>query len=137
MKKIYSKLEPEKLLHIIFNLNDTDETSVIIPDDNFLQCIVMKKDVGTKFRDHKHIYKKIDYDSVIAQESWFVFKGKIKVYHYDLDDTLLGTHELTNGDINITLFGGHTFEVLENDTIVLEHKNGPYYGQTLDKKFFL
>ena len=31
--------------------------------------------------------------------------------------------------------GGHTFEILEDDTIICEQKNGPYYGQELDKKF--
>ena len=56
-------------------------------------------------------------------------------YHYDIDDSLLGIHELSSGDMNITLLGGHTFEILEDDTIICEQKNGPYYGQELDKKF--
>jgi hypothetical protein len=135
MIKIYSKVEPEKLLHIVININEVADRIDLIPENNFLQCMIVRKDAGVKFKTHKHIYKDIDFTSAIAQESWFVYKGKIKVFHYDLDDTLIGTHYLSAGEMNVTLFGGHTFEVLENDTIVLEQKNGPYYGQALDKKF--
>jgi len=135
MQQIYSKIEPKKLLHIIYNLNDVEDRIDLIPENNFLQCSVVRKQSGKKFKSHKHIYKPINFDQQIAQESWFVYKGKIKVYHYDIDDTFLGTHILGEGEINITLFGGHTFEILEDDTIVCEQKNGPYYGQELDKKF--
>jgi 5-methylcytosine-specific restriction endonuclease McrA len=135
MLKIYSKINPEKLLHIIFNLNEVNDRVDLIPEDNFLQVSVVRKTKGKKFKTHKHIYKQINHTNQIAQESWLVYKGKIMVYHYDIDDSLLGTHELSEGDMNITLFGGHTFEILEDDTIICEQKNGPYYGQELDKKF--
>lgn len=135
MERIYSKIEPEKLLHIIYNLNEVEDRIDLIPENNFLQCSVVRKQSGKKFQTHKHIYKPIDFKEQIAQESWFVYKGKIKVFHYDIDDSFLGSHILSEGEINITLFGGHTFEILEDDTIVCEQKNGPYYGQVLDKKF--
>ena len=135
MKKIYSKIDSEKLLHIILNINEVEDRLDLIPENNFLQCMIVKKNKGTKFKTHKHIFKEVDYTKSIAQESWFVYKGLIKVYHYDIDDSFIGSHELSDGDINITLYGGHTFEVLSDDTIVLEQKNGPYYGQELDKKF--
>ena len=135
MKKIYSKIEPEKLLHILIDINEVEERIDLIPENHFLQCMIVRKNKGVKFKTHKHIYKDIDFTSAIAQESWFVYKGKIKVFHYDIDDSFLGTHELNQGEMNVTLLGGHTFEVLEDDTIVLEQKNGPYYGQALDKKF--
>ena len=31
--------------------------------------------------------------------------------------------------------GGHTYEILESDTLVYEYKTGPYEGQKLDKEF--
>jgi len=37
--------------------------------------------------------------------------------------------------LSITLYGGHTYEIMEDDTLVLEFKSGPYYGQKLDKEF--
>jgi hypothetical protein len=136
MIKTFSKINPDKLLHIVYNLNEVEDRIDLISDENFLQCSVLRKQKGAKFREHKHIYKPIEYKEQIAQESWFVFKGKIKVYHYDIDDSLISTHILSEGDINITLFGGHTFEVIEDNTIVCEQKNGPYFGQALDKNFF-
>ena len=135
MLKVYSKVEPKKLLHIIFNLDEVVDRIDLIPDDNFLQVSVVRKPKGKKFKTHKHVYKHINHTEQIAQESWLVYKGKIMVYHYDIDDSSLGSHELSKGDMNITFFGGHTFEILEDDTIICEQKNGPYYGQELDKKF--
>ena len=135
MEHVYSKVDPSKLLHIIYNLNEVEDRVDLIPEDNFLQCSVVRKNTGKKFQTHKHIYKPIEFTEQIAQESWLVFKGKIKVWHYDIDDTLIHTKILGQGDMNITLFGGHTFEILEDDTIICEQKNGPYFGQVLDKKF--
>ena len=31
--------------------------------------------------------------------------------------------------------GGHTYSILEDDTVIYEYKTGPYFGQTLDKEF--
>lgn len=135
MNKIFSNKEPDKLLHIVYNINQIDDRIDLISEENFLQCSVVRKNAGDKFKAHKHIVKSIDFREQIAQESWFVYKGKIRVYHYDIDDTLINIQELCEGEINITLFGAHTFEVLDNNTIILEQKNGPYYGQSLDKEF--
>ena len=35
----------------------------------------------------------------------------------------------------MTFQGGHTYEILEDDTIVYEYKTGPYKGQENDKVF--
>jgi hypothetical protein len=64
-----------------------------------------------------------------------VLRGRVKAIFYDLDDEVLCTEELNSGDVSITLYGGHNYEILEDDTLVLEYKTGPYYGQKLDKVF--
>ena len=133
--KIYSKIQPNKLLHIVYDCNNVTDRIDLIPDEEFLQCSVVRKDSGKKFKEHKHIAKPIKSVEQIAQESWFVYKGNILVYHYDIDDSLIGTMILKEGQINITLYGGHTLEILEDNTIICEQKNGPYYGQKLDKVF--
>ena len=135
MKKIYSKVYPDKLLHIINNLSDISNRSDIIPDDNFLQLATLKMSSGKTFRPHKHIWKDNKTNSSIAQESWVVIKGSVKVYFYDLDNTLLSTEIINHGDCSITLEGGHNYEILEDDTIVYEYKTGPYLGVELDKVF--
>ena len=75
------------------------------------------------------------YTEQIAQESWVVVKGSVKCTFYDIDDTIIATPILYSGDASFTLLGGHTYEILENDTIVYEYKTGPYEGQKLDKVF--
>jgi cupin fold WbuC family metalloprotein len=138
VKRIYSKVEPDKLLHIIKTYDDvvsqSDPREDVVPDDNFIQCSTLKMDNGKTFRPHYHILKDIDRES-IAQESWVVIKGKVKFIFYDLDHEIIDTCVLNEGDISFTLYGGHTYEVLQDDTIVYEYKTGPYYGQQFDKRF--
>jgi cupin fold WbuC family metalloprotein len=92
-------------------------------------------DEGKTFRPHKHIWKEPSFDKMIAQESWVVIRGSVKVLFYDTDMTLLETHVLNAGDSSFTLEGGHTYEILEDDTLVYEYKTGPYEGQEKDKVF--
>ena len=60
---------------------------------------------------------------------------KVRCKFYDIDDKLIAEPILEPGDASFTLHGGHTYEILEEDTIVYEYKTGPYEGQTLDKVF--
>lgn len=135
MIKFVSKQTGE-LLHIVNKFNDIKESRIdVIPEDNFLQLAVLKMPNKKTFRPHFHIPKKIDYDESIAQESWVIIKGKVKCTFYDIDNTIIATPILTPGDVSITLKGGHTFEILEEDTIVYEFKTVPYLGVELDKEF--
>ena len=61
--------------------------------------------------------------------------GKVRCILYDTDNTVIATPILEAGDASFTLYGGHTYEILEEDTIVYEYKTGPYEGQQLDKEF--
>ena len=105
----------------------------LIPDDNFIQCATLKMKKGKTFEPHKHITKDRHHPEQIAQESWVIIKGKVKCIFYDLDDTIISTPILEAGDASFTLYGGHTYEILEEDTIVYEYKTGPYEGVKLDK----
>lgn len=135
MEKIYSKIEPNKLLHIINRLSDIDGRNDVVPEDNFIQCATLKMENGKTFKPHKHIEKQRTYEKQIAQESWVVIKGRVKCRFYDIDDTLIAEPILEVGDASFTLYGGHTYEIMEDDTIVYEYKTGPYEGQALDKVF--
>jgi cupin fold WbuC family metalloprotein len=135
MEKIYSKVEEGKLLHIINRLDEIKNRSEVVPEDNFIQCATLKMTKGTTFRPHKHITKERQYEAQIAQESWVVIKGSVKCIFYDIDNTIIATPILKAGDASFTLYGGHNYEILEDDTIVYEYKTGPYEGQALDKTF--
>jgi cupin fold WbuC family metalloprotein len=134
MKKIFSKINPEILLHLTTNVDEIkSERKDIAPDNEFLQLAILKMNKGKTFQPHKHIeYKK---ETDIAQESWFVYKGKVKCIFYDIDDTIIDEVILNEGGISMTFRGGHNYEILEKNTLVLEYKTGPYLGQKLDKTF--
>jgi cupin fold WbuC family metalloprotein len=134
MEKIYSKIKPETLLHIVNRLEEITDRTNIAPNEQFLQLATLKMDNGHTFRPHKHIIKNGE-ENVIAQESWVVIRGKVKVIMYDLDDTIIHTPILNAGDCSMTFYGGHNYEILEDNTIVYEYKTGPYKGQIADKEF--
>jgi len=135
MEKIYSKVDPNKLLHIIIKKEDiTPGRQDIIPDDQFIQCSILNMEKDKTFKPHKHIWKKRT-RNIIAQESWIVIQGSVKCIFYDLDNTIIAEPILKPGDASFTLEGGHNYLILEENTLVYEYKTGPYEGQTLDKIF--
>ncbi len=135
MKKIYSKREPNKLLHIINRMGEINNRTNVSPEHQFIQLATMKLDSGKTFSPHKHIWKSYSQDSVIAQESWVIIEGKVRVHLYDIDDNHLCDEIIERGDCSITFEGGHTYTILEDNTVVYEYKTGPYLGQEFDKKF--
>ena len=134
---IYSKIENSKLLHLVNRIPAKldGERQEITPHDKFLQLTLLNVNKGRTFAPHRHIWKKPTYDSVIAQESWIVIRGKVKAYFYDIDEQLIATEILSPGDCSMTFEGGHSYEILEENTVVYEYKTGPYLGQKLDKVF--
>jgi hypothetical protein len=133
--KIYSKVEEDKLLHIVCRPTALKEVrNDVVGEEEYLQLAILNFQKGKTFKPHKHIYKPVP-GQAIAQESWVVMSGRVEAIFYDLDDTIVEKRILETGDLSITLFGGHNYRILEDDTLVLEYKTGPYYGQSADKEF--
>lgn len=135
MTKIYSKVQPDLLLHLIVRKEDfINGRQDISGQHEFLQCALLNMDKGTTFKPHKHIWKDGP-RKVIAQESWVVVSGSVRCSFYDIDDSLLSQPVIMAGESSFTFEGGHTYEILENGTMVYEYKTGPYQGQQKDKTF--
>ena len=135
MKKIYSKIDKTKLLHMIVRKDEIEPgRENIVTEENFIQCSRLNLTKGTTFKPHKHIWKERTLN-VIAQESWVVIQGSVKCIFYDLDNTIIAEPILYPGDASFTLEGGHNYLILEDNTLVYEYKTGPYEGQALDKTF--
>jgi cupin fold WbuC family metalloprotein len=135
MEQIYSKTQPEKLLHVIVRKEDLTPGRIeVVPEHHFIQCALLNMEEGKTFKPHKHIWKPRK-RMVIAQESWIVIQGSVKCTFFDLDDQIIAEPILYPGDASFTLEGGHTYTILENDTLVYEYKTGPYEGQAMDKTF--
>ena len=135
MIKIYSKMVPNMLCHMVLRKKEiVEERTDIISAENFLQLSTLNMPKGKTFRPHKHIWKPGE-EEVIAQESWVVIEGMVKVSFFDTDGKLLEDIILHPGDSSITLQGGHTYLSMRDNTKVYEYKTGPYKGQKLDKVF--
>lgn len=135
MEKIFSKVDPDKLLHVIVRKEDLVEgRTEVVPENNFIQCAILNMPKDKTFKPHKHIWKERT-RNVIAQESWIVIQGSVKCVFYDTDNQIIATPILNPGDASFTLEGGHTYHILEDNTLVYEYKTGPYEGQALDKVF--
>jgi len=135
MIQYFSKIDSQKLLHVVVRKEDLTPGRVeVVPEDNFIQCALLNMEKGKTFKPHRHIFKERT-RNVIAQESWIVIQGSVKCTFYDLDNSVLVEPILNPGDASFTLEGGHTYTILEDDTLVYEYKTGPYEGQALDKIF--
>ena len=137
MKKVYSKIEPDRLLHIVHRSNEfytieDGHRRDIVGEKEFIQLSALNMGEGHTFKPHKHIWKPGE-EQCIAQESWVVIRGSVKVTMYDLDDSIIKEPILITGDCSVTLGGGHTYLALKDDTLVYEYKTGPYKGYQMDK----
>lgn len=105
-----------------------------MPSDEFLQCATIRQTEGTTYRAHRHIVQERNEPEWIAQEAWVVLHGNIHVTLYDLDNSVLHTDVLEQGDMSLTLMAGHNYLFMGEGT-VLELKVGKYLGQVRDKTF--
>jgi cupin fold WbuC family metalloprotein len=133
MRKIYSKVDPDLLLHIVSFAKNIGARQDLCPPQEFLQIASFQLMKDQTFKPHKHIKKLVAHD--ITQESWIIIQGSVEAILYDIDDTILERVKLRAGDLSITFRGGHNYLCLEDNTLVIEVKDGPYLGQSMDKKF--
>ena len=134
MIKIYSKKNKKKLLHIVGYKKEIKERNNISSPDEFIQVASMKLNKNQTFQPHFHIWVDNIKKKRIAQESWVVISGSVKVFYYDIDKKLISTRIIKAGDISITFHGGHNYKALTKNTLVYEFKTGPYEGNNKDKR---
>ncbi len=132
------RTHPQALLHMVVRKEYFDEISNrsdIINNDKFLQVAYLNLHKDQTFKAHKHIYSKFYTDTKIANEGWYVIRGKILAHYYDIDNLKLAESVLEEGDMTLTLsHGGHNYTALEEGTRAIEIKSGPYFGVDKDKE---
>ena len=101
-------------------------------ESDFLQAGIWVYDKHKKLAAHIHNEVRREIDR--TQEVIYVEQGKVKVFIYSEDEKLVEELILEKGDIAIFLRGGHGYEILEDNTHVLEIKNGPYVGAEKDRR---
>ncbi len=101
-------------------------------EGDFIQVGIWGYDKGKKLPAHIHNTVKREINR--TQEVVYVMQGMVKAFIYSESGKLIEEVILTEGDTLILLNGGHGYEVLEDNTFVLEVKNGPYVGADKDRR---
>jgi hypothetical protein len=131
--KIYSRLDPSKLLHMIVREVPEGRTD-LCPNEQYLQCAALRLPKGTTFKPHRHITKPAT--EIMPEESWHVITGSAFIIMYDTDGSFLGMDIIHQGETSFTFSGaGHNYEVITDHFCCLEYKVGPYLGVEKDKVY--
>lgn len=134
MKQKFSSIDKNVLLYIVNFKNDISETRTdLSPETEYLQVSCKKLKTSDTFRPHKHLI--LERKTLTTHESWVIIKGRVKAKLYDIDNSFYSEEILNEGDCLVSFSAGHCFEVLEEDTLLYEFKNGPYMGVEKDKEF--
>ena len=101
-------------------------------DSEFIQVGVWGYKAGKELK--AHIHNVVKREVPLTQEVLFVRQGRIRANIYNTSEKKIAGIEVAAGDIIILLRGGHGYDILEDDTQVLEIKNGPYVGPEIDRR---
>jgi len=116
-----------KLFAIILRSGfEKEGVNFFTPEDNPLQLGLLKHKRGTKIKPH--IHKNV-------QEVLHMQRGKMEVVFYSETGEKIKNVILNAGDTILLPGGGHGFNIQENSKIV-EVKQGPYLGVERDKEYF-
>ncbi|MBZ0130870.1 MAG: hypothetical protein K8F59_17365 [Rhodobacteraceae bacterium] len=106
----------------------------ITPNDLFVQVGTWWYDKGKKLASH--IHKDFDRPGGRTMESVYVRRGAMKVILYTEARERFHEYELHEGDMAVFAYGGHGYEILRDDTQIIESKNGPFVDVETDKVKF-
>lgn len=103
-------------------------------DKSPIQVASMNYNKGHHMRAHRHtIYPR---EAMRTNEVFIILQGRVVANVLSEQGELVEKVYLRQGDVAIFLAGGHSFDVKDNATHIIEVKNGPYFGVEQDKKFF-
>ncbi len=113
---------------------DFDEPGIhFFTPANFSQQLAsMKHPKGHKIAPHVHNI--VNRQVYFTQEVLLVRKGRVRVNFYSSDKEFLEYRILEDGDVILLCGGGHSFEMLE-ETSMVEIKQGPYVGEDDKTRF--
>jgi len=103
-------------------------------DGDFIQLGTWCYDAGRVLQPH--IHNTVPRTTERTQEFVFVRKGRLLTRIFDRHRKPVTEIEMGAGDMLVLLAGGHGYDILEDDTQVIEVKNGPYPGAEADRTRF-
>ena len=129
-QKIYSQKNPEVLLASILSVESVAARMNAADADEILQVSALRFPKYKHVKSHAHLPTRRT--TVGTQEAWVVFSGRVLANVYDTDNRPVSQVTLAAGDCMVLYRGGHDLTVLDDDTVIFEIKNGPYYGPEHD-----
>ena len=103
-------------------------------DDEFIQVGSWNYDEGKELQ--RHIHNEVSRTITRTNEVLHILQEKLKAKIYSLDEKFVEEIIINAGETLILLNCGHGYEIMEDDTKVLEIKNGPYLGAETDRRRF-
>lgn len=85
---------------------------------------------------NRHIHNEFLRESTRTYEMLYIVSGAIEAEIYDINRELVDSIKVNQGEILILLESGHGYKTIEENTTVLEVKNGPYFGPEKDRVRF-
>jgi hypothetical protein len=110
----------------------TDGLSFFTKDEEFIQVGSWRYGSGRNLAAHNHNVVPRTFDR--TQEVIVVLRGRVRASIYNEEDVLAGHLVAGQGQVLILCAGGHGYEILEDDTLIIEVKNGPYPGAAVDRR---
>lgn len=132
INQIYSDVDPEILIAtVITNFEEAGRHDASTVDE-ILQVSALSLAKGKVVKSHMH--KPIPRSTIGTQEAWIVISGTIRAEIFDTNKDKISENILMSGDCVVLYRGGHSMQVLEDDTVIYEIKNGPYLGTENDSQ---
>ncbi len=124
-----------KIFSIIYRNNDWKEgLNFITPNELSIQVGSWWYQKG-KILD-SHLHNEFQRIANRTMEMTYVKSGSMKVTLFDEEQNFFDEFVLYEGDLAVFAYGGHGYEILENNTKIIESKNGPFTDVDKDKKKF-
>lgn len=128
MKKIIA--DDIHVASIVTPTLSSEGLSFLTDDENFIQVGIWNYKKGKRLETHFH--NTFSREAMKTNESVYVIEGKIKCNLYFENGDFISSHIINKGEMIIQFNGAHEY-FIEEDSIVIENKNGPYFGPEKDR----
>ena len=99
-------------------------------DENFIQVGIWNYKKETRLDTHYH--NTFPRESTKTNETVYVVKGTIKCNLYKESGEKISSHTIEQGEMIVQFNGAHEYFIIE-DAILIDTKNGPYFGPDRDR----
>lgn len=100
-------------------------------DEEFIQAGAWEYNAGKELL--AHIHNEVPRSITRTCEVLYIICGSLEASIYDLNGNKAEILKVKAGELLVLLESGHGYKILEDNTRVLEIKNGPYLGAETDR----